>query len=151
MLGPIVFFSGEVPPPRLAEYADGSGARVGRAPLRVLVVDDELLIARTVTSILNANGFEALEAFSGEDALEKARQMQPDIVLTDVLMPRMTGVELGMRLRDELPNARILLFSGQAATSELMRRAQEQGYHFELFPKPIHPDDLIARLRGLIQ
>jgi CheY-like chemotaxis protein len=121
----------------------------GRTRPRVLVVDDERLIAETVATILNANGFEAVEAFNGEDALEAARKLQPDIVLADVLMPRMSGVELGMKIRQEFPATHILLFSGQAATSELMRKAQAAGYTFELFPKPVHPDDLIAKLRGL--
>lgn len=116
---------------------------------RVLVVDDERLIAETVAAILNANGFEAAEAYNGEQALEAARSFHPDIVLTDVLMPRMTGVELGMKLRQELPATRIFLFSGQAATTELMRKAQAEGYSFELFPKPIHPDDLLKKLRGV--
>jgi DNA-binding response OmpR family regulator len=116
---------------------------------RVLVVDDEPLIADTVAAILNANGFEAVEAYNGEEALDTARRFQPDIVLSDVLMPRMSGVELGVKIRLEFPGTRVFLFSGQAATSELMRKAQDDGYTFELFPKPIHPDELIARLRGL--
>jgi PleD family two-component response regulator len=149
LLDTVVFCQGEAPPPHVFEHSDGDGATAGRARVRVLVVDDERLIARTVAAILNVNGFEAVEAFSGEEALEKARTLKPDIVLTDVLMPHMTGVELGRRLHDEMPEARILLFSGQAATSELMRKAHDDGYNFELFPKPIHPDDLIAKLRGL--
>jgi DNA-binding response OmpR family regulator len=112
-------------------------------------VDDEQLIAQTVAAILNANGFDAVKSYNGEEALDAARKHQPHIVLTDVLMPRMSGVELDVRLRKEFPATRVLLFSGQAATSELMRRAQEEGYNFELFPKPIHPDDLIAKLRAL--
>ncbi|MGC2635728.1 MAG: response regulator [Acidobacteriaceae bacterium] len=148
MLDTILFSQGEVQP-LPSQFPDGSGAITGRTHVRVLVVDDERLIAVTVASILNANGFEAVEAFSGQEALEKARALQPDIVLTDVLMPHMTGVELGMRLQAELPQARILMFSGQAATSELMRKAHDDGYDFELFPKPIHPDDLLAKLRGL--
>jgi DNA-binding response OmpR family regulator len=134
----------------MPEDSKADGAQAARAHLRVLVVDDEPLIAQTVAAILNGHGFEALEANSAEEALQIARSFQPDIVLSDVLMPRMTGVDLGVRLRREFPQTRVLLFSGQAATSELMRRAEEQGYHFELFPKPIHPDELIARLRGLV-
>ncbi len=133
-------FSGQ--PQTSSKTSDGSRRRV-------LVVDDERLIAQTVAAILNNNGFEAVEAFNGEAALEAARKLQPDIVLSDVLMPKMTGVELGIRLSQEFPAARIFLFSGQAATSELMRKAQAEGYTFELFPKPIHPDDLLAKLRNL--
>jgi DNA-binding response OmpR family regulator len=149
VLDPILL-SSDTPIPPLSADSASDGARTARARLRVLVVDDEPLIAQTVTAILNSHGFEAREATSGEDALQVARSFQPDIVLSDVLMPRMTGVDLGVRLRQEFPQTRVLLFSGQAATSELMRRAEEQGYHFELFPKPIHPDELIARLRGLV-
>ncbi|MFZ0633723.1 MAG: response regulator [Acidobacteriaceae bacterium] len=150
MLDHIVFLPLDGPVPPLPEGLERDGRQAARSRLRVLVVDDEPLIAQTVTAILNANGFEAMEATCGEDALVAAHSFQPDIVLSDVLMPRMTGVDLGVRLRDELPQTRVLLFSGQAATSELMRRAEERGYHFELFPKPIHPDELIARLRGLV-
>jgi hypothetical protein len=56
-------------------------------------------------------------------------------------------VELGIQMRREFPNARIVLFSGQASTAELMRRAEEEGHRFELFAKPLHPEELIAKLR----
>lgn len=121
----------------------------GRKLLRVLVVDDERLIAETVTAILNENGFEAVEAYTGEEALEAARKFHPDIVLSDVLMPKMSGVELGIKIHREFPGTRVFLFSGQAATSELMRKAQDDGCTFELLPKPIHPEELIAKLSGL--
>lgn len=139
------------PPPSFYESPDGTslGKTDGRTRLRVLVVDDERLVAQTVAAILNANGFEAVEAFSGEEAMETARRVCPDIVLSDVLMPKMSGVDLGMRLRQELPETRVVLFSGQAATTELMRKAHDAGYSFELVPKPIHPEDLVAKLKGL--
>ncbi|MGA7522613.1 MAG: response regulator [Acidobacteriaceae bacterium] len=150
MLDQITFLPNDGPPPSLPEHPETDGSRTAPTCPRVLVVDDEPLIAQTIAAILNAHGFEAIEAICGEDALRLARSFHPDVVLSDVLMPRMTGVDLGVCLRTELPQTRVLLFSGQAATSELMRRAEEKGYHFELFPKPIHPDELIARLRGLI-
>ena len=150
MLDQVAYFSPAAPPPFEPNDSVSGGKRTGQVPLRVLVVDDERLIAQTVAAILNAHGFVAREAFNGEEALRLARSFQPDIVLSDVLMPRMSGVELGIRLRGECPDTRVLLFSGQAATSELMRKAHEDGYHFELFPKPIHPEELIARLRSLM-
>lgn len=123
--------------------------RSGDSRMRVLVVDDEHLIAETLCAILNENGFDAVAAHSGVEAIEAVRRTRPDAVLSDVLMPRMTGVELAIELRKEYPEMKVFLFSGQSATSELMRRAEEDGHHFELFPKPIHPDELMARLRGL--
>jgi DNA-binding response OmpR family regulator len=116
--------------------------------LSVLVVDDEHLITDTICAILRENGFDATGAYSGSDAISAARKRCPDIVLSDVLMPRMSGVELGIQLRSEFPGIKIFLFSGQAATTATIHRAEAEGHYFELFPKPIHPDELIARLKG---
>lgn len=149
MADPVILLFRPDEPAPISGAAENEAGESARTPLRVLVVDDEPLIAETVAAILNANGFEAQHTYSGEEALAAARSFRPDIVLSDVLMPKMTGVELGIRLRQELPSARVLLFSGQAATSELMRKAQADGYTFELFPKPIHPKELLAKLRGL--
>jgi len=146
---PLTLFSADVPPPPLPDAPERSGIRRAGSQLRVLVVDDEPLIATTVTAILNDSGFEAIHAFSAEDALVAARDFCPDVVLSDVLMPRMSGVDLGMRLRQELPGAYIILFSGQAATTELLRKARLDGYDFELLAKPIHPEELIVHLAAL--
>lgn len=148
MFDPIAWLLADGPRPPLPPPPEQSSIRSTHTAQRVLVVDDERLIADTVAAILNNQGFEAIAAYNGEEALEAARGFQPDTVLTDVLMPKMSGVELGMKLRSELPETRVLLFSGQAATSELMRRAQAEGYYFELFPKPIHPEELIAKLKN---
>jgi DNA-binding response OmpR family regulator len=117
--------------------------------MRVLVVDDEHLITDTICAILNANGFDAVGAYSGVEALQTANELRPEIVLSDVLMPRMSGVDLGIELRSQFPDMKIVLLSGQASTSGMIQRAEADGHHFTLFPKPIHPDDLIARLRNL--
>jgi len=102
----------------------------------------------SICAILEENGFDATGAYSGSDAISAARKLRPDIVLSDVLMPRMSGVELGIQLRSEFPSIKIFLFSGQAATTAMIHRAEAEGHYFELFPKPIHPDELIKRLRG---
>ena len=116
--------------------------------MRILVVDDERLITDTICAILNENGFNAFGAYSGDEALETAHEMQPEIVLSDVLMPRMSGVDLGIKLRTQFPQMKVILFSGQASTSGMIQRAEADGHRFVLIPKPIHPDDLIARLRS---
>jgi DNA-binding response OmpR family regulator len=149
LLDGIAVLSADGEPRPLVGQAEAFLRTSGHKLQRVLVVDDERLIADTVAAILNDTGFEAVKAYNGEEALEAVREFQPDIVLSDVLMPRMSGVELGMKIRLEFPGTRIFLFSGQAATSELLRKAQDDGYTFELFPKPIHPEELIAKLRGL--
>ena len=75
-----------------------------------------------------------------------ARRFHPDYVLSDVLMPRMNGVELAIAIRKMLPAVKIFLFSGQAGISEILQEGQRQGYDFELIAKPIHPLKLIERL-----
>ena len=82
--------------------------------------------------------------------MELTRELCPDIVLTDVLMPDMDGVETAIRIRDACPKTRILLFSGQAATSDLLERAKSKGHQFELLPKPLHPTRLIAAINRVM-
>ena len=128
------------------QQSDGDSARDVPAP-RILVVDDEALIADTIVQILNRNGFIAEAAYSGKEAIELARRYCPELVLSDVLMPQVDGVEAAIQIREHCPDTRIVLFSGQAATVEILARARERGHTFELLPKPIHPTQLIKHLR----
>jgi CheY-like chemotaxis protein len=114
---------------------------------RILVVDDEPLIADTIVQILNRNGFIAEAAYGGREAIAAARLSSPELILSDVLMPHIDGVEAAITIRTFLPTARIVLFSGQAATVEILARARQRGYQFELLAKPLHPTQLIKHLR----
>ncbi len=117
-----------------------------RKGLRVLIVDDEHMIANTLAQILNASGFEAKALFSGEHAVPEATQFQPDVLLTDVIMRGFSGIDVAMQIAEVLPACRVILFSGQASTADLLDRAKAQGYHFEMLAKPIHPRDLLRML-----
>jgi DNA-binding response OmpR family regulator len=143
-----LFVLSKIPPPAFPHQPEEPSRHRGDGRLRVLVVDDEYLITDTLCTILNEHGFEAVAAYNGPEAIETARKLRPEIVLSDALMPKMSGVELGIQLRKAFPEMKIILFSGQAATSEMIHRAQAEGHFFELFPKPIHPDELMARLRA---
>jgi CheY-like chemotaxis protein len=115
---------------------------------RVLVADDEQVIANTLAIILNQNGFEARAVFSGEKAIEALEEFQPDMLISDVIMTGMTGIEAAIATRQKMPNCKILLFSGQAATADLLEKARADGHEFEILAKPVHPTDLLAKLRG---
>jgi DNA-binding response OmpR family regulator len=115
----------------------------------VLVVDDERLIADTMTEILKRSGFNAVCAYDGLSALELALQVHPDFVVTDVVMPHMNGVELAIAVRKALPATEILLLSGQAGITEIVEGGRKEGFLFELIAKPIHPEKLLQRLRML--
>jgi CheY-like chemotaxis protein len=129
-----------------ASFAEGNTAPL-TAPTRILVVDDEPLIADTIVQILNRSGFIAEAAYGGTEAIEAARRISPELILSDVLMPHTDGVEAAIAIQKFLPHTRIVLFSGQAATVEILARARERGYHFELLAKPLHPTQLIKHLR----
>jgi CheY-like chemotaxis protein len=114
---------------------------------KVIVLDDEQVIANTLAIILNQAGFEARAVFSGQQAIELLESFQPEMLIADVVMPGMTGIEAAIAIRNKLPKCDILLFSGQAATTELLERARTQGHEFEILAKPVHPSDLLAKLR----
>ena len=145
---PILFFSATSNPPSDAPGLVGDGSDQQAPSPRILVVDDEILIADTIVQILNRNGFIAEAAYSGSQAIELAKRYCPELVLSDVMMPHVDGVEAAIAIREHCPDTRIVLFSGQAATVEILARARERGHNFELLPKPIHPTQLIRHLRA---
>ena len=115
---------------------------------KVLVADDEQVIANTLAIILNQAGFEARAVYSGEKAIEALDGFQPDMLITDVIMTGMTGIEAAIATKQKMPNCKILLFSGQAATADLLEKGRLDGYEFEILAKPVHPTDLLDKLRG---
>jgi CheY-like chemotaxis protein len=119
-----------------------------QAKPKVLVADDERVIADTLAIILNQSGFDATAVYSGEKAVEMATALKPDMVISDVIMTDMNGIDAAIRIRAILPSCKILLFSGQASTADLLDRARIRGHEFEILAKPVHPQDLLARLRS---
>ena len=115
---------------------------------KVLVADDERVIADTLAMILNQSGFEARAVYSGETALSQAASFEPDMLISDVIMADLNGIDAAIRIRGILPKIKILLFSGQAATADLLEKARAKGYEFEILAKPVHPQDLLAKLRA---
>jgi CheY-like chemotaxis protein len=115
---------------------------------KVLVADDERVIADTLAMILNQSGFDARAVYSGENALELAPTFQPNMLICDVIMADLNGIDAAIRIRSLLPRIKILLFSGQAATADLLEKARADGHEFEILAKPVHPQDLLNKLRG---
>ena len=113
----------------------------------ILVVDDQEIIADTTAEILNRFGFRAVRTYDAQTALQIAAKLKPDYLLTDVSMPIMNGVELAIVISKLLPATKILLFSGQAGVSDIVREAEEKGYVFDVVAKPIHPEKLMEHLK----
>jgi len=115
---------------------------------KVLVADDERVIADTLAMILNQSGFDARAVYSGEKALELVPAFQPDMLISDVIMADLNGIDTAIRIRALLPGIKVLLFSGQAATADLLEKARKDGHEFDILAKPVHPQDLLNKLRG---
>ena len=119
---------------------------------RIFIVDDESVIAFTLAAILAKHGMQASAFTSAEAALEAAAldgQDGPDLLISDVMMPGMNGIELGVQFRSKYPTCKVMLFSGQAHTRSLLDEARAEGHDFTLLAKPIHPKDLLAAIEAL--
>lgn len=119
--------------------------------MRVLVIDDEKFVADTLVMILEESGRHALAAYNGPAAIEQAETFRPTVVISDVIMPGMNGIETCTVIQAKHPECHILLFSGQAATNDLVHQARTKGFSWELLSKPIDPEDLILKLDSLKQ
>jgi DNA-binding NtrC family response regulator len=114
--------------------------------VRVFVVDDEPMIASTLTDILRLSGFDATGFTNPLVALEAAKQAAPNLLISDVAMPELSGIELAMQLKAMNLNCNILLFSGHSATYDLLGEARARGFDFQILSKPLSPRNLIDRL-----
>lgn len=117
---------------------------------KVLIADDERVIADTLATILNHGGFDARATYSCREALETAMAFRPDLLISDVIMAEMNGIEAAIQMKRMLPEIRVFLLSGQTATPELLQKEKADGYGFEVLIKPVHPRELISRLRECI-
>jgi CheY-like chemotaxis protein len=115
----------------------------------VLVVDDEPIVADTLSTILTQSGYATLTAYDGASALDIARLFPPALLITDVAMPGMNGIQLALALVRGNPSCQVLLFSGNATTGDLMG-AQVSAHHFPLISKPIHPIEMLNYVAGFL-
>jgi DNA-binding NtrC family response regulator len=117
---------------------------------RVFVVDDEDVIASTLAMILRfQGGFNARSFNSPVEALNAALTDPPDLLISDVVMPVLTGIELAVQMQALCPHCKVMLFSGHASTAEMLEPARLSGISFELLSKPVHPGVLLARILQL--
>jgi DNA-binding response OmpR family regulator len=122
---------------------------VSKPPGRVLVVDDDAVIRQLITVNLELEGFDVHTAFDGQDCLDKIKDVEPDVVTLDVMMPRLDGWETAAQIRrdDALAEVRIILLSARAQEADI-ERGDTIGVDAYL-TKPFDPDDLVETVRRL--
>jgi DNA-binding NtrC family response regulator len=118
---------------------------------RIFVVDDEYVIASSLAMILRHQGFDATFFTLPVEALQAACDQAPDLLISDVVMAELSGIDLAIKVQECCPECKILLFSGQAATAHLLEVAHARGHDFELLLKPIHPADLLSKIQKVTQ
>ena len=120
---------------------------MGTQPL-LLVADDEPRITKLVSMALSEEGFRVVTASSGEEALAKAEQIRPDIILLDIVMPDLDGIEVMRQLRERRPVPVILLTAKGSTTDKA--KGLDLGAD-DYVAKPFHPDELAARVRAVLR
>src|ERR1700759_5726761 len=110
----------------------------------VLVIDDDRMLGDTLSDILRKHGYNPVALYSGEEALELAGRFRPDIVLSDIRMSRLDGIEAAKRIHMLHPECRIILFTAHTASTELVQLIQ--GLGFEFLQRPLHPEPVLTAL-----
>jgi CheY-like chemotaxis protein len=96
------------------------------------------------------HGFSATYFTCPLEALTAARLKAPDLLISDVAMPGISGIELAIRMRAQYPTCKVLLFSGQAATKDLLEDARARGHDFDLLQKPVPPTELLFEVGKMV-
>ena len=113
---------------------------------RILVVDDEVRILNFLSSKLKASGYEVLTASNGLKGLEQAQAQEPDLIVLDLLMPRMDGLEMLKELRT-FSAVPVIILTAKGADADRIKGLQLGADDY--LPKPFNPDELVARIEAV--
>jgi len=116
--------------------------------VRIFVVDDQPTIASTLADILRLSGFDAVWFTDPRDALTAAASDCPNLVISDIEMPRFSGIELAIQLKALHLNCDVLLMTGHPGYLDLVDRAKKRGHNFRVLEKPIILQKLITEIQN---
>ena len=120
-------------------------------PHNVLIVDDDHLIADTLTLIFTQAGYSSRAEYSAESALAVVSAWPPQLVITDISLQGMNGIELAKRLKETCPECRILFLSGHDTASNLLEADENIGHRWTILPKPTSPPKLLGKAAELLR
>ncbi|MFC1569508.1 response regulator [bacterium] len=111
---------------------------------KIMVVDDVDTIARVYARFLERMGYEVRIAFNGQEALELWESYQPELIISDIRMPKMNGFELANAIRKKKPDQKIILMTGYADEAEVLEQQKSHGYPF--FTKPADLQTTVSKI-----
>jgi two-component system OmpR family response regulator len=123
--------------------------RTDGSPLRVLVVDDEVNIAELIAMALRYEGWQVQMAHTGTSAVNAARELGPDAVVLDVMLPDIDGLEVLRRMRSSMPDVPVVFLTARDAVEDRIAGLTAGGDDY--VTKPFSLEELVARLRGLMR
>jgi CheY-like chemotaxis protein len=110
---------------------------------RVVIVDDERLIASTMKMILCRHGLDVESFTDPREALRASKFRAPDLLISDFMMPLLSGIELANQVQETCPKCKVLLISGRAFDQEFLDALSKNGRPFEVLSKPVDPSVLL--------
>lgn len=117
---------------------------------KILIVDDERVFADTLAHIFLSEGYQTRSAYSAEQAIEMIAQWIPDLVITDIILPKMHGIDLAILLKSTHPGIVVMMISGQISTAALVDDAEKSGHRFNILAKPVPVPELLAGASKLL-
>lgn len=111
---------------------------------KVLVIDDDRLVADTLAEILRLHGFSASAVYSGEEAISFAERFEPEIILSDIRMHQVDGIEAAQTIRQLHPESRVILFTASTVNTRMKAAIERSG--FEFLQRPLHPRSVLSAL-----
>ena len=118
---------------------------------KILVVDDEVIIADTIAKIFAIHGYSSRAVYSAEAAIDLLAEWEPNLAVIDIKLPGMSGIDLAVRMKAEFPNCKLNLITGFINPTELLENVSQEGHTFDVFKKPIRPEELLLMAANLPQ
>ncbi|HEY0188213.1 MAG TPA: response regulator transcription factor [Cellulomonas sp.] len=123
--------------------------RADGQPVRALVVDDEATLAELLSTALRYEGWEVEHALTGQSAIRQAKSFEPDVILLDVMLPDLSGLEVLRRIRATHPNVPVLFLTAKDAVEDRIAGLTAGGDDY--VTKPFSLEEVVARLRALLR
>jgi DNA-binding NtrC family response regulator len=121
----------------------------GTKPGRVLIVDDDRAMCQLLIDLLRDDGYQAEVAYDGESALDKCRATRFDLTITDLMMPKMRGIELVQRLREIDSGALVLLITAFGSIESAVEAMRAGAFHY--VTKPFHNDEILIQVKRALE